>query len=85
MNTASRGWRDTIMGYAEDVSDANETACRETIREICRVVIERAENGLKSVAEEGEGEGWYIKCLGTVALLWREELEVAQAVRLRLS
>lgn len=87
MNTASRGWRDTILGYAEDVSEANETACRETIREICRVVIERAEMGLKLVKEDGEGDGdgWYSKCLGTVALLWREELEVAQAVRLRLS
>ena len=79
MNTASRGWRDTIMGYAEDVSKANEKACEETILEICRVVIERAENGLKYINEEGEGEGWYSKSLGTVKLLWLEELWVAQA------
>jgi len=63
MNTASRGWRDTIMGYAEYVSEANESACGETILEICRVAIERAENGLKILQEEGGGEGWYGKCL----------------------
>jgi hypothetical protein len=45
------------MGYAEEVSEANERACGETIREICRVVLERAENGLKYVEEEGEGGG----------------------------
>lgn len=83
MNTAS--WRDTIMGYTEDISEANEKACRDTILEICRVVIERAENGLKYVKEEEEGEEWYSKCLGTVALLWREELWVAHAVRRGLS
>ena len=73
------------MGYAEDVSEANERACGETIPEICRLVIERAENGLKYVEEEGEGEGWFSKSLGTVKLLWLEELWVAKAVLLRLS
>ncbi len=91
MNTASKGWRDTILGYAEDVSEANERACGETIREICRVVIERGENGLKCVKDEGgrgQGRGrggWYSKSLGIVELLWSEELWVAQAVLLRLS
>lgn len=73
------------MGYADDVSEANERACGETIREICRVVIERAESGLKYVEEEERGGGWYSKCLGTVRLLWLEELSVAQALRLSLS
>lgn len=73
------------MGYVEDVSEANERACGETILEICRLVIERAENALKYVEEEGEGEGWFSKSLGTVKLLWLEELWVAKAVLLRLS
>lgn len=85
MNTASRRWRDTIMGYAEEVSETNERACGETIREICRVVIERAENGLLCVKEEGSRGGWYGKSLGTVQVLWLEELRVAQAVLLGLS
>ena len=70
------------MGYTDEVSEANERACGETIREICRVVIERAEGGLKDVEEEGEGGGggWYSKSLGTVKLLWLEELWVAQAL-----
>ncbi len=72
------------MGYAEEVSETNERACEETMREICRVVIERAKRGLKHV-KEGEGEGWYSKCLGTVELLWLEQLWVAQAVLLWLS
>lgn len=72
------------MGYAEAVSEANERVCAETILEICRVVIERAENGLKYINEEGEGEGWYRKCLGTVKLLWLEELWVAQAAVLHV-
>jgi hypothetical protein len=73
------------MGYAEEVSEANERACGETIREICRVVLERAENGLKYVEEEGEGGGggeWYGKSLVTVKLLWLEELWVAQLLSL---
>ncbi|KAH9063454.1 hypothetical protein EDB87DRAFT_1603810 [Lactarius vividus] len=86
MNTASRAWRDTIMGYTEDISEANEKACGETIREICRKVIERAEIGLKCVKEGEVGdEGWYGKSLGIVEQLWIEELWVAQAVLLRLS
>jgi hypothetical protein len=85
MNTASGAWRDTIMGYAEVVSETNERACGETILEICRLVIERAEKGLKHVDEEGEGEGWFSKSLETVKLLWLEELWVAKAVLLRLS
>ena len=74
------------MGYSDHVSEANERACGESIREICRVVIERAKDGLKYVEEEGEGGGgWYSKSLGTVKLLWLEELWVAQALLLSLS
>ena len=86
MNTASRRWRDTILGYENDVSEENEKACRETIRGICEVVISRAERGIKGVKEEmkrdEEGDEWYRNVLRTVELLWLEERSVGGAVLL---
>ncbi|KAH9966651.1 hypothetical protein BC827DRAFT_1258756 [Russula dissimulans] len=72
MTAASRRWRDTILGYEDEVSEENERACEESIREICEVVIKRAERGIEGVKEEiGERTA-----LMSVETLWREELTV---------
>jgi len=80
--TASRQWRDTIRGYEEVVSEENERACKESISEICAVVIKRAEMGIKAVKEEAktEREEWFRKVLGAVEFLWLEELSVGEAM-----
>jgi hypothetical protein len=85
MDTALRRWLDTIRGNENEVSEENEKACRDTIGEICAVVIKRAERGIKNVREEikrDEGDEWYGKVLRTIELLWFEERVVAEAVLL---
>jgi len=80
MAAASRRWRDTILGYEDEVSEENERACKESIREICEVVIKRAERGIKAVKEEmrTEGKEWY----QSVEMLWLEEVTVGKAMML---
>jgi len=64
------------------VSEENERACKESISEICAVVIKRAEMGIKAVKEEAktEREEWFRKVLGAVEFLWLEELSVGEAM-----
>jgi hypothetical protein len=86
MIAASRRWLDTIRGYEEVVSEENEGDCKESIGEICAVVIKRAEMGIKAVKEETKmvGEEWYRKVLGAVDFLWLEELSVGEAMLMAL-
>lgn len=86
MIAASRRWLDTIRGYEEVVSEENEGDCKESIGEICAVVIKRAEMGIKDVKEETKmvGEEWYRKVLGAVDFLWLEELSVGEAMLMAL-
>jgi vacuolar-type H+-ATPase subunit I/STV1 len=82
MAAASRRWRDTILGHEEEVSEENEKACKESVGEICEVVINRAGRGIEAVQEEmrTESEEWYRKVLVAVELLWLEERAVAEAM-----
>jgi hypothetical protein len=79
MAAASRRWRDTILGYEEEVSEENEEACGESIREICDVLITRAERGTDAVKEEMR-EVWNRDVLVAVDSLWMEERAVAKAM-----
>jgi hypothetical protein len=82
MAAASRQWRDTILGYEEEVSEENEEACRESVREICGVVMIRAERGRDAVKEAMRMgmSGWYRDVLVAVDSLWMEERAVAKAM-----
>lgn len=82
MAAASRRWRDTILGYEEEVSEENEEACRESVREICDVLITRAERGTDVVKEEirVEREERNQGVLVAVDSLWMEERAVAKAM-----
>jgi len=84
MTAASRRWRDTILGYEDEVSEDNERACEESIREICEVIIKRAESGIEAVKEDmkTEGKEWYRRALMSVETLWLEELTVGKAMLL---
>ncbi|KAJ6547545.1 hypothetical protein B0H19DRAFT_954756 [Mycena capillaripes] len=65
---ALQRWRDTLTGIRDTVSDANESAWRKTVAEICAILIQRAE------ARRTE------KNLAAVEILWEEELNVARRV-----
>jgi hypothetical protein len=81
MAAASRRWRETILGHEEEVSEENERACTESVREICEVVIKRAERGTDTVKEatrmRTESEERYQNVLMAVKTLWLEEQAVA--------
>ena len=64
------------------MSEENEWACKESVGEICEVVIKRAERGTDAVKEAmgTENDGWYRNVLVAVKILWREEQTVAKAM-----
>ena len=82
MATASRRWRDTILGHEEEVSEENERACRDSVGKICEVVIKSAERGTEAVkdAMRTESEERYQNVLVDVKMLWVEEQAVAKAM-----
>ncbi|KAI9509365.1 hypothetical protein F5148DRAFT_766220 [Russula earlei] len=84
MTAASRDWRETILGFADEMSEENERACKESIGRICEELIERAERGIMDIKEEmrTSSEERYRKVLMTVELLWLEELTVGEAMLL---
>ncbi|KAJ7155984.1 hypothetical protein C8R43DRAFT_1125888 [Mycena crocata] len=63
-------WRDTLTGLRDVVSDANESAWKESLVAICSSVIQRA----KSRRNRSPTTGWIS---GDVDKLWEEELYVA--------
>jgi hypothetical protein len=67
-NGALQRWQDTLTGLRDAISDANESAWKETITEICAVLIQRAK------AHRREMDA------GAIDMLWKEELHVALAV-----
>jgi hypothetical protein len=72
------------LGHEEEVSEENERACKESVGEICEVVIKRAERGTDAVKEAmgTENEEWYRNVLVAVKMLWREEQTVAKAMQI---
>jgi hypothetical protein len=84
MAAASRGWRDTILGHEEEVSEENERACKKSVGKICEMVIKRAERGIEAVREamgtESASEETYRYVLVAVKTLWLEEQAVAKAM-----
>ncbi|KAJ6496660.1 hypothetical protein C8R47DRAFT_1318293 [Mycena vitilis] len=65
---ALQRWRDTLTGSRDAVSDANEIAWKETVAEICGILIRRAR-----ARKMGPDPG-------AVEILWEEELHVALRV-----
>jgi hypothetical protein len=82
MAAASRGWRDTILGHEEEVSEENERACKTSVGKICEMVIKRAERGIEAVKEAmgTKSEETYRFVLVAVKMLWLEEQAVAKAM-----
>lgn len=79
-------WRRVLIGQQERVSETNETSWRETLLRICQRVEERARSGMKNLMvgeaalETDNRPEWLNWMLENIRLLWREELEVSEAV-----
>ncbi|KAJ7109358.1 hypothetical protein C8R44DRAFT_802311 [Mycena epipterygia] len=64
-------WQDTLTGLRDGVSDANESAWKQTVVDICSTVIQRAQKRSKVSA------GWFVEA---VEILWEEECHVASRI-----
>lgn len=76
-------WYDTLLGKREVISDANETAWKETMLSICQSVADQAATGLAEcrIRFEGWEKGRGIDDLKqNIEALWREELFIATGV-----
>lgn len=77
-------WRAVLWGQEEQISAKNEKAWRSTLIRICDQVAKTAKTGIESVqgrSKQAEDPGWTGWVLGNIEMLWREECEVAEAVR----
>lgn len=77
-------WRDTFLGRRECVSECNESAWRETLVDICQILVERATTRMTAIDAEirevVDSEVWGSWMQGNIKMLWEEELFVAKAV-----
>lgn len=74
-------WRDVLGGRKELISEENERGWRDTLLGICDRVSCRAQEGLNQTTQDLTGlEGWQAWMRENILCLWREELEVANAV-----
>ena len=81
-------WKDVIAGQKEAVSEANETAWRDTLIELCESIARRAREGLDRVTSFADHKStetltrppWLAWATQNIRLLWQEEMEVATAV-----
>ncbi|KAI0065357.1 SET domain-containing protein [Artomyces pyxidatus] len=80
---ALQPWRDTLSGTKDDISEENERVWRNTVLELCQILVNRAELGLQRLQAESETVGgldWFGWMVENIRLLWWEEREVALAV-----
>jgi len=76
-------WRDTLLGQRNIVSEENETSWRETLIQICEILIRRAETGICGLAElnvDLRNVSWFMWMQDNIRALWQEEAFVAAAV-----
>ncbi|KAI0721711.1 SET domain-containing protein [Cerioporus squamosus] len=76
-------WREVTYGQADDISTQNEERWRSTLHRMCNQIAERARTQLTLVSSAdctGEDGGWRRWMDSNISLLWKEELEVAEAV-----
>ncbi|KAJ7273695.1 hypothetical protein B0H12DRAFT_1090656 [Mycena haematopus] len=64
----SERWQDTLTGFRDSVSEINESAWKETVADICTILIQRA----KARSTDTNS--------GAVGILWEEEVHVALQV-----
>lgn len=79
-----RPWQDTLLGQRDIISEDNEAAWRrETLAQICGILLDRAKAGLSALAtrtDDVDGALWLSWTLENIRTLWEEEASVAAAV-----
>lgn len=85
-NDQSRAsWQAVLTGQRDVISAANEQAWRGSLLSICRNLVTEAEEGVHRMQDHSaglisDGPTWFTWMFDNIKLLWREQLEVAQAV-----
>jgi hypothetical protein len=76
-------WQDTLHGRCNMVSEENEIAWRESLIQICEILMRRAETGIHTLAErtvDFKDVSWLGRMQDNIKVLWQEEALVAAAV-----
>ncbi|KAJ8463164.1 hypothetical protein ONZ51_g10435 [Trametes cubensis] len=76
--TAINAWTDVTNGVGHTISSVNERRWRQRLLEICEAIRERAQSS--NINKSQGGPSWVSWMAENVRILWREELEVAEAV-----
>ncbi|KEP55132.1 RuBisCO LSMT substrate-binding protein [Rhizoctonia solani 123E] len=85
-NPGLKLWEDSILGLTENISAENESKVRESIIELCEVIIQRSTTKISQVrSQAAETEvirpAEWLQILSMVERLWEEEHYVAESVR----
>ncbi|CCL99118.1 uncharacterized protein FIBRA_01132 [Fibroporia radiculosa] len=74
-------WRDVLSGKLDIIADDNEQQWRASLLDICETIARRARVGMRDAATRlPYMTGWPAWMKNNIQTLWREELEVADAV-----
>ncbi|KAH9901320.1 SET domain-containing protein [Cubamyces lactineus] len=76
--TAINAWMDVTNGVGHTISSVNERRWRQRLLEICEAIRVRAQSS--NINKSQGGPSWVAWMAENVRILWREELEVAEAV-----
>ncbi|KZT11365.1 SET domain-containing protein [Laetiporus sulphureus 93-53] len=77
-----RPWKDVVNGHRDIISAENEIRWRQSLLGICDNLAKRAKTGLRDASSNlDHGDGCYEWARGNILCLWREELEIAAAVK----
>ncbi|KAI0807377.1 SET domain-containing protein [Fomes fomentarius] len=79
-HAAVNRWRDVTNGQYEGISAENEEKWRQILHSICSQIVERARRRIRVGGKDGDSVGWRGWTVRNVETLWKEELEVAEAV-----
>ena len=84
LETAIDRWRRVLYGQEEALSKPQEDAWRATLATICAQIAHKARAALQIMGDKPRGTRSEARWTGwmenNIEMLWREELEVAEAV-----
>lgn len=75
-------WRDVALGKSDAISQENESRWRSTLERLCNDVIQDAKRGLIKVrdVQVDQENDWVEFAKVSIEMLWREEMNVGNAV-----
>lgn len=87
VDRAMQPWREVLYGFAESISDANNSAVRSDVLRLSDILRQRSDDRLQKLEQinKAEGSGWESWAYRAIKKLWEEERTVANGLSVSLA